>query len=254
MRSKELVTHLLKELGITGSDATVYLAALELGPTTISRIAAKVQAQRPTVYAALDRLRDRGLVPEELQPYARRVTVESPEKLLGLANAKKRMLEDQTLKLQEALPDMLAVLYQRGQAPKVRFYEGREQFIHLFDQALEETKQKMCFFGAASLFVDLISLEYERDWIRRRVAKGILIHILVHKSEVTAQFRRDDPKELRVTRFLPESSSFKGSFLLYSTRVVFWNPTVPLAIRIDDAVTMDMVQVMFQLLWESGKR
>lgn len=246
----EKLESLLKKLNLSENEAKVYLAALDLGPTTITKLAAKAGVERATVYALLERLREKGLAAEDAKDYSRDVQVEAPDKLVWLIKRKKRLLAEEEHELNELLPDWLSQVNARGKQPKVRFYEGKEQFINVFDSALEEAKDKMYFFGAASLFVDLISYQFEKDWIKKRVRKNIHIDILVHKTSLTEQFKSDDKKEKRTTRFLPADMKFEGSFMLWSHKVAFWNPIIPLAIVIEDQVVADMLQAVFKGLWK----
>lgn len=250
---KEELEKLLEELNISGNEAKIYIACLELGPTTITKIARKAEVERTTVYATLERLREKGLVSGPIKEYSRQIQVESPEKLLVLARQKKKAIESKENQFKEILPDLLASVIQRGKQPKVRFYEGKEQFIQVFDQALDETKEKMFFFGAASIFVDLISYQFEKEWIKRRVRKKIHIDILVHKTPLTAQFKKDEIKEMRTTKFLSQDMKFEASFLLWSNKIVLWNPVVPLAIAIEDEIIAKMFSEMFLGLWQKAK-
>lgn len=248
----EKILKLLNELNISGNQAKVYLACLDLGPTTITKIARKAEIERATVYAILEKLKEKGLIGEIMKPYSRQIQVESPDKLLVLARQKKRAIEEKEHQFKEILPDLLASVAQRGKQPKVRFYEGKEQFVAVFDQALDEAKEKMYYFGAASIFVDLISYSFERDWIKRRVRKKIHIDILVHKTSLTEQFQEHDKREMRTTKFLPSEMKFESSFLLWANKIVLWNPVVPLAISIEDEIIVKMFKEMFFALWQQA--
>lgn len=252
MNNEELVK-LLEELGIAGNEASVYLACLELGPTSITRIARKAEVERATVYAILERLKDRGLVGIEVKDYDRRVQVEAPDKLLVLAKQKKRSIEAREHQFKEILPDLLATVNQRGKQPKVRFYEGKEQFMQVFDQILDEAKGEMYYFGQVDLFVQLVSWEFEKQWIKRRMRKKIFIYLFVNKCELGERYKKYDAQELRETRFLPENMQFEASFLLWGNKIVLWNPVVPLAIAIEDEIIVKMFREMFFRLWKVAK-
>ena len=48
----------LEKTGLTENEAKVYLAALELGETTVIRLAKKAGIKRPTTYLVVDSLKD----------------------------------------------------------------------------------------------------------------------------------------------------------------------------------------------------
>ncbi len=249
--NNDTVIKLLDELGIRDNDAKVYLASLELGPTTITKIAHKAEVERATVYAILDRLKDKGLVTINVKESDRHIQVEAPDKLLILSKHKKRAIEEQEHKFKEILPDLLASVNQRGKQPKVRFYEGKEQFMQVFDASLEEAKQEMYFFGDAQLFVNFISWDYEKQWIKKRCKKNIFIYLLIHKSKLGEYFLKMDKEQLRETHFLPQNQKFESSFLLWNNKIALWNPVVPLAIVIEDEIIVKMFKEMFLGLWDN---
>ena len=117
---------------------------------------------------------------------------------------------------------------------------------------VEETKEKMYFFGSASTIVNFISLQYEKEWIKKRTRRKIHIDILVHKTPLTEQFLKDDVKEMRTTRFLRKDMQFEASFMLWNHKIALWNPLVPLAIVIEDETIVAMFREMFKGLWEAA--
>jgi len=251
--NKEELIKLLEELGVNGNEARVYLACLELGPTTITKIAHRAEVERATVYAILDRLKEKGLVSIKVKESDRHIQVESPDKLLVLAKHKKRAIEEKEKQFKEILPDLLAQVVQRGKQPKVKFYEGQEQYIEIFDHIIDEAKEEMYYFGDVDQFVKMVSWEFERSWVKRRIRKKIFIKLLVNKGQYYPEYKTRDAKELRETRFYPSDMKFEASFLLWANKIVLWNPVVPLAISIEDEIIAKMFKEMFLRLWEKAK-
>ena len=251
--NKEELEKLLEELGIIGNEARVYLACLELGPTTITRIARKAKVERATVYAILERLKEKGLVTINVKESDRHIQVESPDKLLVFSKHKKRAIEEKEHQFKEVLPDLLASVNQRGKQPKVKFYEGKEQYIEIFDHIIDEAKGEMYYVGDVDRFVHMVSREFERNWVKRRMRKKIFIKLLINKGQYYPEYKKRDSQELRETRFYPENIKFEASFLLWSNKIALWNPVVPLAIVIEDGIIVKMFREMFLGLWERGK-
>lgn len=251
--NKEELVKLLEELGIIGNEAKVYIACLELGPTTITKIAHKANVERATVYAVLDRLKEKGLVTINVKESDRHIQVESPDKLLVLAKHKKRVIEEKEHHFKEILPDLLAQVVQRGKQPKVKFYEGEEQYIEIFDHIIDEAKGGMYYFGDVDQFVKMVSWEFERKWVKRRIRKKIFIKLLVNKGQYYPEYKKRDTQELRETRFYPADMKFEASYLLWGNKIALWNPVVPLAIVIEDEIIVKMFKEMFLGLWKKAK-
>jgi len=248
--NKEELVKLLEELGIIGNEAKVYLACLELGPTTITKIAYKAGIERATVYAILDRLKEKGLVTINVKESDRHIQVESPDKLLVLSKHKKRAIEEKEHHFREILPDLLASVNQRGKQPKVKFYEGEAQYIEIFDHIIDEAKGEMYYFGDVDRFVKMVSWEFERNWVKRRIRKKIFIKLLINKGKYYPEYKKRDARELRETRFYPAEMKFESSYLLWNNKIALWNPVVPLAIVIEDEIIVKMFKEMFLGLWE----
>jgi sugar-specific transcriptional regulator TrmB len=252
MKKTELY-QMLEELGFSSSDSRIYLSCLELGPATVTKIARRANVERATVYASIERLNKRGLISEPISKHSKEIQVDSPDKLLILAQRKKDSIEEKQKRFKDVLPELLSQVNQRGKQPKVRFYIGKEQFVNLVDQILIETKDTMYFIGDASLYVKLISYSYERKLIHRRLRKKLHINILVNRSTLTEKFREDDIKEMRTTRFLPDDMSFEASFQIFGGRIALWDPLVPLAIVIEDEAIVTMLQAVFSGLWQKAE-
>ena len=74
-QTKELKQNLytsLKEIGLTESEANLYITSLSLGPTTIASLAEHLHIPRPNVYKVITGLEEHGLaVFSERKRYAR---------------------------------------------------------------------------------------------------------------------------------------------------------------------------------------
>lgn len=96
------IQKVIEQLGFSAKEAKVYLAALHLGESHISDIAAKVNMPRSSVQMIVDTLHKEGLMNFYVMRRYKYWVAESPERLL--ANLKKR---EEIMR--EALPALLAI-------------------------------------------------------------------------------------------------------------------------------------------------
>src|SRR4030043_655358 len=101
----------LQEIGLTKKEAEIYLAALELGETTIQRIAKKSGVKRATIYRIADELKKKGLMSSYKKKTGAVYRAESPRKL----NEKIQARADLMAKI---LPNMLAITNLIEKKPK----------------------------------------------------------------------------------------------------------------------------------------
>ena len=73
--------HNLQNLGLTEKEARIYLAALELGPSTVQEIAKKTGLIRTTVYNQIKILSEKGLLSELQEGKKRLIISQDPDRL-----------------------------------------------------------------------------------------------------------------------------------------------------------------------------
>ncbi len=240
------------ELGFSDIEAQVYIKALN-PDNTISGIAEQIKVERATVYSAIKKLESNGLVVKRKTPYSRGIEVEPPSKVL--TKLKKKASETMNLSsdFEQVLPDLMSSFHATDRRyQKVMFYETKEDFISVFDKILEETDEGGLFFGDAHSFINFVGVDYEKDWIRRRVDRGLSIRILVSYSPLLADIKKSDKPELRETKFLPKGFAFKSSFQVYGYKTILWNPVIPRVTIIDDPIYARMFKQIFEMLWQTS--
>jgi len=84
----------LRKLGLSEKEVKVYLAGLELGPSSVQKIAALTKITRPTTYGIIKKLEEKGLFDEVKQKGKRVFIAQSPERILGLLRIQKREIEE----------------------------------------------------------------------------------------------------------------------------------------------------------------
>jgi len=87
---KEQLEKDLQQIGLSEKEAKVYLASLELGPSTAQTIAAKATVNRPTTYVMIESLIKRGLMSSFQKGKKRFFVAGKPTQLLYLLDAKKK--------------------------------------------------------------------------------------------------------------------------------------------------------------------
>lgn len=134
----------LRKLGLKEKEVEVYLAGLELGPTTVQNIAKKAGVSRPTTYEILEVLKEKGLFGETKQQKKRYFIAQSPEKILSILRLQKRELEE---KEREFIRIIAALDTKYGSKDKsgIQVFKGVE--------GLEVLKEQLLFTPSLNLLV-----------------------------------------------------------------------------------------------------
>lgn len=240
----------LKELGTTEGEANVYVTSLTMGPSTIVALAEHLNIPRPNVYKVIAGLEKLGLAKfSERRRNARTFIVEPPTVVLEKLREKREAVASLDQTLVGAMPNLLA-MYHQGESPtKMKVFQGKEQWMKLFFQTLEEANGTMSFFGSADAFINMISWETEKEWIKERVKKNIHINVLLTPGDDAYTLNANDAHEMRTTRLFKGTPMVTG-FMLYANKVIFWQPKAPLAMLVEDEYIVDMLKSVFASLWE----
>lgn len=155
----------LELLGLTEKDMQVYTALLRLETAPLRKIAEEASLNRGTAYDAIKRLMSNGLVSFVDAKKRRYFTAEDPQKLRGLATRKEVELKEARLALDEALPDLRALIGVSGHRPSVRYYESASGVRDILEDVLletEKTRTKTYRVYSSSGIRDLIAASWPR--------------------------------------------------------------------------------------------
>ena len=250
--NKNLYTS-LKELGLTESEANLYIISLSFGPSTIAALAKYLNTPRPNVYKVIAGLDRHGLAKfSERKRYLRTFMVEPPTVVLEKLRQKRELVAGLDQTIVSAMPDLLA-MYHQGETPtKIKVLEGDEQWMKLFFDILDEAKEKIDFFGSADSFIELVTWEKEKEWIKKRIRNKIHINCLLAPGKDAATLLGNDQKEMRTTKIFNGTIPFVTGFMLYANKAVFWQPKAPLIIVVEDEYIITMLRSMFSWMWEKS--
>lgn len=253
-KQDESLYAVLKSLGLTDGEATLYVLSLELGPHPTSQVAKKMGISRPNIYKLIKALENKGLAALPRGGKLKRFSVFSPSIVSELLKKKEKERSEVQNNFASMLPDLLTK-YRRGDLPSsARIYQGRGQYLSALFALLEEAKDSIDFFGSADFFLDLIDREDQKEYIAERRKRGIKSRILSLSGPNANRMAETDQGEMRETRILIGLDPFKTSFHFSADKIIFWQPENLLAIRIEDDLIVTMMKSMYEYLWANATR
>ena len=84
----------LIEIGLSEKEATLYVASLELGSSTVLELAKTSKLKRTTIYSLIDSLIEKGLMIEEFKGFKKVYSPSEPKNLERILDTKKNLLEN----------------------------------------------------------------------------------------------------------------------------------------------------------------
>lgn len=156
---------LLRSLGLSESEATIYLTSIEMGPAPVQDIAKKAALSRVTTYAVIESLTSRGLMTWVEKGKKKLFVAESPDRLSNYFT--KRVQEmDATLKEVHASLNDLKLL-QRGEKPVVKLFEGLEALKAIQDDVITSRPKRAVEFGNMDALRSIYPMEQREDYMKQ---------------------------------------------------------------------------------------
>jgi len=244
---KELIRG-LEAYGLDSKEANVYLAALELGPTTVLELSRRVNLPRTTLYPILERLCLHGVFQVGKRKKTTVYTPETPKRLSD-------QMSDRSRELEKALPSLELLQDTAEGGPGVTFYEGTDGFKRLWKQLLDSGVKDYRLITSGTGLLDYVKIPYlvERV-IAERLKRGIRSRQLIPLNRESKRIVEHDPEELRESRFLPSDVTLPATVIIFADQVAFITTrrenTMILLASGDVAKTYE---TLFDLVWEKAE-
>lgn len=234
---------ILQEIGLSNTEAKVYLAILELGSALAGEITKKSEVNRTNVYDALERLIQKGLVTYVITANRKVFEPVNPEALQDI-------LKDKEERLNSVMKELQFKFKAGRSKEEAVIFKGKKGIKSIFEDVLKE-KKDLFAYGAESKFADMFPA-YQKEWNERRAKLGIKIKMIY--NEKVRQRKVKERLKLTNMRFLPESYDFPSMVMIYGDKVVtvVWTELpYGFMIRSNEAVKSNMN--FFDILWNSAK-
>lgn len=210
----------LTTFGLSEHEAAVYLALLELGPSSVLRVARRAKVKRTTVYSLLDALKEQGLVREELAGLKTQYVAEDPESL-------RRVLVARTRELDAVLPDLASLYQSRGKDALAR-YTGVDGLKAIYETIYSSFKHGDPYYvlggGEGWQNIDPV---YQEKMLEKKARMNVNTKLLFRQSR-RARTHADKRALLRQeVRLMPDTFDLKSDILITKDRVALMHLRPP---------------------------
>lgn len=235
----------LRAFGFDVKEATVYLAGLELGPTTVLELARRTGYKRTTLYPILEDLRRRGYFRLGKTKRGGTYTTADPTELDQQFRTRARLFAD-------TLPKLVALRGTIREGAGVTLYEGSEGFRQLWRKIFRSGVKEYRIMTSGVGLLDFVREPYlvERI-IAERIRRGIRSLQLIADSPTARTIVAKDRAELRESHFLPRGIVLPATVIIFGEEVAFITTrrenTMVLIASGETAVSL---RTLFDLLWE----
>jgi len=238
---------LLKKLGFSDKSAKIYLALLQLGPSSVRSIAEFCELNRGTTYDALNWLKNEGIVNYYHKDTKQHFVAEDPEKLHKMVRERQENLQSIDRKLDKFIPELSALHHKGGNRPVARYFSRRE-LSHILQDVLD-----ICEHSEDAMY-RIYSTEGVREFLYEnfptfsdvRVAKGVSVKVIA-LGEGGELRGLDERKWIQVSEIKPTY------IIIYPGKTAYISLDAkgdPIGVVIENDGVSNMQKFLFDRMWD----
>ena len=243
----------LEELGLTKGEAKVYLALLELGPSTKSSIVRKSRVSPSIVYEILERLMNKGLVSSVFIEKIRYFEANEPSFLLQLVKEEKRKAKKKE-KIARSLIPLLKLKREVGKKFLLltKVYEGVKGFKAMLQEVEKDLKgrEEWLAMGVTSYKRN----QFNRLWVNwhKRVRPKYKVKArFIFCEKGTDYFKALKKTPLSKVRYIPSKSSVCVTVVGNKTLVMKYTDP-PSFLLIKNEEMAKFLKDVFEIMWRNA--
>ncbi|TAK04228.1 hypothetical protein EPO34_03725 [Patescibacteria group bacterium] len=253
----------LKKAGLSDKASAVYAAVLEAGLAYPSKIAQTTKLNRSTVYNVLETLRLDGLVTEIERNKKLCYQVEDPARLKGYAKKQIALAEEQYAFAQKIMPELEGLLSQTPNKPRVRFFEGIEGVIAVYEEHVNQPQPyEMLAYSNVEDLMKVLPPKFVERYVERKEKLGITTRAIFPDTPFSRSYNKNVYDEVAKkffvqARYVPaESFPYNAEITVFGKNgvsIINFHENVLIGIIIEDPTIAGMMRMAFDLAWAGAK-
>lgn len=243
--------YLLEKLGLTKTEAKIYLLLLRLGQVPATPIIKKAELHRATVYDVLERLMEKGLVSYIIKNSIRYYSTTEPERFEVILEDKEKEIQEQQKSFQEIKKELNTLASLPKEQYPVEVLVGKGGLKTALEDVLRK-KKTFYALGAQGNFQKYVQ-DYHHIWHNK--LKQLKIQCKMIYAEKCRKLRtKEFPLPYAKIRFIdkvydgPMTTHFYDDTVL----IVMWAEQ-PIVIRIKSKELVGHYRGFFELIWKMAK-
>ncbi len=239
---------LFSKLGLTKKEADVFLKLLSLGGQPVSVIAKHAGIPRSSMYFVLEKLRERRLIEEFERAGVKYVKCIPVRDIATVLKAEERNLQHTLALLEEQLPALESLENTLSVTPKVKFSEGKDAVMKIYESLSQE--KEFCTFFNPAVFGTVVDASLNTIPAILRESGGRAREVVVDSPEAR-QYQKKFHSERHKIKLLSKGATFLSDCIICKDRIcmVTYGENQVAAIEIFGKTLASTHQTMFEELW-----
>jgi len=235
---------ILQEVGLTPVEIDIYLAIIDLGSCLAGEITRKTSIHRRTVYDAIERLVEKGLVSYIKTNNRKYFEAVDPNRILEILREREHLVR-------EIIPELEKRYSFSKEKKETLFFRGKRALKAIFDDQISEGKEVLVLASTVEI-QEILEYYFPRFNIQRK-EKNIQLKMLFSENLREKELVKRIP--LAEIRFLPKKYGSNVSTNIYGDRIsiVVW-AEIPTATLIKEKAIAESYRNYFDVLWSNAKK
>ncbi len=236
----------LKSLGLEEKEATIYLAALSLGKTSILKISQNAEIKRTTVYDIVDKLIKKGLMFTEKSGWKTYYRAAHPEKIENIISRQKQVLE-------KIMPELENLYKIDGVQSFIREYHGMDAARDVYNDILKNIQWNQDYYVISNQEKWLnLDTEFFLNFTKKRAKFSINIKLLLQDSPSARKHQKIQKQLNEEIRILPKNIQLDINLIITQDSVILHQLAEPIKITvIKNPYISNMHKQLFEIMWNS---
>lgn len=251
-----MLSKILTSFDFSEKEIKIFEKLLEFGIQPASQISRLTEIPRNTARDVLDKLTKRGFLIRTQKAKTHYYGVEKVNNIifqLKKERAAKNDLYEKQIETLKNFSDELVPKTQRGNRPKITFYDGTEGLEKVYEDTLTSRTDILAYACLETMYGSGLT-DYFPLYFKRRAAKKIKIRAIFPDSEIARERVSHDKDELRESVIVPRNfMDISPEINIYDNKVIFvsWNEKI--AIQIYSEEIYKAMKMSFELAWRAAK-
>lgn len=241
----------LQGIGLNDKEARVYLAALELGQSTVQEIAKKSGVNRATAYFVIDGLMKSGLMSSFHKDKKQYFSSADPDRLIELLEQEKFLIEKRESGLKKLLPQLQSINNKIKDRPVVKYYEGKEGIKTMVEEVSKPVKNIVRMAYSRDAILKNFSSEELDIWSNKRKKNDTQIQVIyTYKEGEMGKSNNAERRRVPLDKF-----PIKSDIAIYDDKIRLASfEGRMIGIIIEDKELADSLRAVLDLAWEAAEK
>ncbi len=247
------LTKTFEQLNLREEHLAIYLANLERGESSISKLAIKSNVPRTTIYSLIEDLIKQGLITKTLKREKANYVAADPEVLAILLDNKQKEIAQSLNAVKDNLSELKSMQNKKSNKPKVEFLEGAEGIKQAYNMTFDA--KEILIQCLAENYEEVVKGKFFEEYFEKFFKKTNIRSKEILKLEdddYVSEYRSDKNLQLRV----PVKPGSETDVMIYDDKVIFvsFNKERPYSLVITDKDIATSLRNIYNLAWEQAKR